>query len=96
MRIGWLAADIGIPVTLGNTFLEIGVHTAVALPEVEWLEPSFQTYNHPVEEPVEIQVGWAIAPDRLEHDLRLSEAARRDWQCPLRLPASKSPPDRLS
>ena len=29
MRIGWLAADMGIPVSLGNTFLEVGVHMAV-------------------------------------------------------------------
>jgi L-alanine-DL-glutamate epimerase-like enolase superfamily enzyme len=38
MRIGWLAAELGIPITLGNTFLEIGVNMAIALPEVEWLE----------------------------------------------------------
>ena len=35
MRIGWLAAELGVPVSLGNTFLEVGVHMAVALPEVE-------------------------------------------------------------
>ena len=34
MRIGWLAAELGIPVSLGNTFLEMGVHAACALPEV--------------------------------------------------------------
>lgn len=32
MRIGWPAADLGIPVCLGNTFLEMGVHMAAALP----------------------------------------------------------------
>jgi L-alanine-DL-glutamate epimerase-like enolase superfamily enzyme len=82
MQIGWLAADIGVPVTLGNTFLEIGIHTAVALPEVQWLEYSFQNYDHLVEEPIEIRDGWAIAPDRPGHGLRLSETARRDWACP--------------
>jgi L-alanine-DL-glutamate epimerase-like enolase superfamily enzyme len=46
MRIGWLAAELGIPVSLGNTFLEFGVHMACALPEVEWLEYSFQNFNH--------------------------------------------------
>ncbi|MDT9111066.1 hypothetical protein RSW25_25955, partial [Escherichia coli] len=40
MRIGWPAAELGIPVSIGNTFLEVGVHMAVALPEVEWLEYS--------------------------------------------------------
>ena len=52
MRIGWLAAERGIPVTLGNTFLEVGVHMACALPEVEWLEYSFQNFDHLVEEPM--------------------------------------------
>ena len=49
MRIGWLAAELGIPVSLGNTFLEVGVHMACALPEVEWLEYSFQNFEHLVE-----------------------------------------------
>ncbi|MDL2398247.1 mandelate racemase/muconate lactonizing enzyme family protein [Rhizobium mayense] len=86
MRIGWLAADMGIPVSLGNTFLEIGVHMAVALPEVEWLEYSFQNFDHLVDEPIEIRDGYAYAPDRPGHGLVLSEAARRDWARPRLLP----------
>ena len=85
MQVGWLAADLGIPVTLGNTFLELGVHTAVALPEVEWMEYSFQNYDHLVEEPVEIRDGWIMAPDRPGHGLRLSDVARREWSRPQRL-----------
>jgi L-alanine-DL-glutamate epimerase-like enolase superfamily enzyme len=86
MRIGWLAADMGIPVSLGNTFLEIGVHMAVALPEVEWLEYSFQNFDHLVDEPIEIRDGYAYAPDRPGHGLVLSETARRDWARPVLLP----------
>jgi len=82
MRIGWLAAELGVPVTLGNTFLEIGVHAACALPEVEWLEYSFQNFDHLVEQPIEIRDGWIIAPERLGHGLVLSSAARRDWSRP--------------
>jgi L-alanine-DL-glutamate epimerase-like enolase superfamily enzyme len=77
MRIGWLAAERGVPVTLGNTFLELGVHMAVALPEVGWLEYSFQNFDHLVEEPIEIRDGYASAPGRPGHGLVLSEAARR-------------------
>ena len=73
MRIGWLAAELGIPVSLGNTFLEIGVHTACALPEVEWLEYSFQNFDHLVDQPIEIRDGWIYAPDRPGHGLVLSE-----------------------
>lgn len=88
MRIGWLAAEMGIPVTLGNTFLEIGVHTACALPEVEWLEYSFQNYGHLVEQPMEIRDGWIYAPDRPGHGLVLSEEARRDWARPHIVPVA--------
>ncbi|MET3899705.1 L-alanine-DL-glutamate epimerase-like enolase superfamily enzyme [Devosia sp. UYZn731] len=86
MRVGWLAADRGIPVSLGNTFLETGVHMAAALPEVEWLEYSFQNFDHLVDEPIRIENGVAYAPDRPGHGLVLSETARRDWSRPNLLP----------
>jgi L-alanine-DL-glutamate epimerase-like enolase superfamily enzyme len=89
MRIGWLAADRGIPVSLGNTFLEVGVHMACALPEVAWLEYSFQNYDHLAAEPVEIRDGWAYAPMRPGHGLSLSESARRDWARPTVLEKSE-------
>lgn len=90
MRTGWLASEMGIPVTLGNSFLEVGVHMACALPEVQWLEYSFQNLDHLVDEPMSIVDGWIHAPDRPGHGLVLSEAARRDWSRPEVLP-----PDRL-
>lgn len=86
MRIGWLAAEMGIPVTLGNTFLEVGVHLACALPEVEWMEYSFQNFEHLIEQPVEIRDGWAYAPQRPGHGLVLSETTRTEWACPEILP----------
>ncbi len=92
MRIGWLAAEMGIPVSLGNTFLEVGIHMAAALPEVEWLEYSFQNYDHLVETPIEIRDGYAYAPNRPGHGLVLSEDARREWARPVRLPTSKLGP----
>ena len=82
MRIGWLAADRGIPVSLGNTFLEIGVHMACALPEVEWLEYSFQNFDHLVDQPIEIRDGYAYAPDRPGHGLVLNETTRREQSRP--------------
>jgi L-alanine-DL-glutamate epimerase-like enolase superfamily enzyme len=82
MRIGWLATEMGIPVSVGNTFLEIGVHAACALPEIGWLEYSFQNFDHLVEEPMVIRDGWTIAPTRPGHGLVLSETARRDWSRP--------------
>lgn len=78
LRAGWLAAEYGLRVSLGNTFLEVGVHLAAALPEVDWLEYSFQNYNHLAAAPVAFKDGWAVAPDRPGHGLTLSDAARRD------------------
>jgi L-alanine-DL-glutamate epimerase-like enolase superfamily enzyme len=72
MRIGWLASELGTPTTMGNTFLEVGVHMACALPEVEWLEYSFQNFDHLVEQPVVIRDGWAIAPHLPGHGLTLA------------------------
>jgi L-alanine-DL-glutamate epimerase-like enolase superfamily enzyme len=92
MRIGWLAAELGIPVSLGNTFLEVGVHMAAALPEVEWLEYSFQNFDHLVEQPIEIRDGFAYAPARPGHGLALSDAARQDWSRPKRLDRSELGP----
>jgi L-alanine-DL-glutamate epimerase-like enolase superfamily enzyme len=89
MRTGWLAAELGIPVSLGNTFLEVGVHMACALPEVEWLEYSFQNFDHLVEQTMEIHDGWIHAPDRPGHGLVLSETARRNWARPEILPREK-------
>ena len=85
MQLGWLAADMGIPVSLGNTFLEMGVHTACALPEVVWMEYSFQNYDHLVEEPILVRDGFAHVPDRPGHGLTLSASARSDWAAPTKL-----------
>jgi L-alanine-DL-glutamate epimerase-like enolase superfamily enzyme len=88
MRIGWLAAECGVPVCIGNTFLEVGVHMAAALPEVEWLEYSFQNFDHLVVEPIEIRDGYVCAPNRPGHGLVLSEEARTTWSRPRRLARS--------
>jgi L-alanine-DL-glutamate epimerase-like enolase superfamily enzyme len=93
MKAGWLAAEHGIPVSLGNTILELGVHLAAALPEADWLEYSFQNYNHLVEEPIVLTGGFAIAPDRPGHGLVLSETARREHAMPhVRQPHELPPP----
>jgi len=92
MRIGWLAAERGLPVTLGNSFLEIGVNTALALPNVDWLEYSFQNFDHLVEAPFLIKDGRIHGADRAGHGLVLSETARRLYHRPdILLPSAVGP-----
>ncbi len=86
MHTGWLAAELGIPIALGNTTLELGVHTACALPEVPWLEYSFQNYDHLVEEPFKIERGMIHVPDRPGLGLSLSAEARTLWSVPELIP----------
>ena len=82
MKVGWLAAEHGVPIAVGNTNFEIGVHVAAALPEVTWLEYSFLSYNHLLETPIEFCDGYALVPDRPGHGLRLAEAARSELARP--------------
>jgi L-alanine-DL-glutamate epimerase-like enolase superfamily enzyme len=83
MRIGWLAAELGVPVTMGNSFLEIGVNMALALPEVDWVEYSYQNFEHLVEQPFEIRDGIIHGSAAPGHGLVLSEDARRTWHQPV-------------
>lgn len=76
MRIAWVAAEWGVPVSLGNTFLEVGVHLALALPEVRWLEYSFQNFDHLVDRTLSIRDGLVDIPAAPGHGLTLSEAGR--------------------
>lgn len=77
MRAGWLAAEANVEVTFGNSFLEIGVNMAVALPAVRWLEYSFQNFEHLVEQPYTIRDGVIHASAQPGHGLVLDAEARR-------------------
>jgi len=76
LHAAWLASEYGIPVSLGNTSFELGVHLAAALPNVNWMEYSFLEYEHLLESPITFDDGYAIAPDRPGHGLALSRQAQ--------------------
>ena len=73
---------MGAKITMGNTFLEVGVNMALALPGVEWLEYSFQNFEHLVEQPYEIRDGRIYGAETPGHGLVLNELARRTWHRP--------------
>ena len=67
-----LAGDFGIPVALGNTVLEIGVHLAASLPECLYMEYSHLAWNCLARQPVRFEDGWAFAPERPGHGIELN------------------------
>ena len=67
----WLAADYGVPISLGNTILELGVHLAASLPECLCLEFSDLVWNELAAEPVRFENSFAVAPDRPGHGIEL-------------------------
>jgi L-alanine-DL-glutamate epimerase-like enolase superfamily enzyme len=76
MRAGWLANECNVEVTLGNSFLEVGVNMALALPNVAWLEYSFQNFDHLVEEPFVIADGLIRGKTAPGHGLKLRREVR--------------------
>ena len=66
-----LAGEFGIPVSLGNTLLELGVHLAASLPECLYLEYSDLIWNDLAADPVRIEQGFAWAPQRPGHGIEL-------------------------
>jgi L-alanine-DL-glutamate epimerase-like enolase superfamily enzyme len=82
METARLAAQAGVPVSVGNTLCDIGVHVAAALPDVVSLEFSSLGYDRIVQEPVTFEAGLGIPPERPGHGLVLSEAGRSTFSQP--------------
>ena len=77
-----LAGDYGIPVSMGNTILELGVHLGASLPECLYLEFSDLAWNNVAVEPVQFRDSYAIAPDRPGHGIELDREAVAKYSCP--------------
>lgn len=75
-----LAGAYGVPVSLGNTPAEIGVHSAAALPEVVFMEFSMTGWHTLPERSVTFEDGVAIAPEEPGHGLEFSKAALEEYE----------------
>ena len=78
-----LAGDYGIPISLGNTLLEIGVHLGASLPECIYMEYSDLAWNRLATEPVRFEESHAIAPDRPGHGIELNREVLHEWSQPV-------------
>jgi len=65
----------GAAVAAENTAFDVGVHVALALPRVAYLEWSALGYERFAESPVTLKHGMACAPPGPGHGIRLSTAA---------------------
>lgn len=70
-----MARPHGVPLSVGNTPASIGVHVAAALPECNYIEFSDTGWRSIVAEPVRIDDGHLVAPDRPGHGLRFRDDA---------------------
>ena len=74
-----LAGDYGIPIALGNTIFEIGIHLAASLPECLYMEFSDLAWNQLARQPVVIEDGYALLPDRPGHGIEIDEDALAEF-----------------
>lgn len=77
-----LAGDFGVPVSLGNTIFEIGVHLAASFSECVYIEFSDLIWNRLAKQPVRFENGYAYAPDRPGHGIELDADALEQYSRP--------------
>lgn len=78
LRIGWLCAEKGISISLGNTPMELGAHIASAIPETIYTEHSMLNWDAIIEKPFAIDGGHILLPDNAGHSLSISNDAIKD------------------
>lgn len=78
----YVAGDFGVPVSVGNTIMELGVHLAASLPECLYIEYSDLMWNKLAKEPVKFEGGFAIAPERPGHGVELDRTALAKYSKP--------------
>lgn len=72
-------ASVGVPVSLGNSMMNVGVHLGAALPEVDMAEDSRLDWNKIVSRPIPIVAGHFTLSDEPGHGLSISMDAMRQW-----------------
>lgn len=77
-----LARRFEVPMIVGNSFGELGVHFALALPEVDRIEFSDLAWNDILAEPIVFAAGGALAPRRPGHGLEPKPEALVDLSRP--------------
>jgi len=72
----------GVPVTVGNTPFDVGIHLAAALPEVLWLEWSMLGWENIPAQPIAVEDGYAFAPDIPGHGISITAETLSDLHAP--------------
>lgn len=80
LRIGRAAAIHGVPVTVGNTLMNIGAHVAAALPDVDHVEDSRLNTTDLLVAPLPIVSGRFELPDTPGHGLAIDADRGSDFE----------------
>ncbi|WP_020209181.1 mandelate racemase/muconate lactonizing enzyme family protein [Gilvimarinus chinensis] len=78
LKIGWLCGEHGVPISLGNTPMELGAHIASALPEVIYTEHSLLNMDAIIDTPLKVENGYIHLPDTPGHSFTLSTSSVRE------------------
>ena len=82
LRVGRACAAVGVPVTIGNTLMNVGAHLGAALPEVDMIEDSRLDWNNILRRPIAVIDGHYVLSDSPGHGLELAPDAVRDLTKP--------------
>lgn len=74
-----LANVYGVPIHVGDTHCEIGVHFAAAMPEVTYVEYWKRPWDRLTDRSVEVSNGEMIAPEEPGHGVTISDEAVRKY-----------------
>jgi L-alanine-DL-glutamate epimerase-like enolase superfamily enzyme len=78
LQVGRACAALGVPVSLGNSMMNIGVHLGGALPEVDMAEDSRLDWNKVLRRPIPIVDGHFVLSEEPGHGLSISADAVRE------------------
>jgi len=79
-KLAWITEEFGLPIVVGRTNLDIGVHIAASLPNAELLEYGYLPFSDLLDTPVEVKDGNAYAPERPGHGLQVRQDLRSEMQ----------------
>ncbi len=78
LQASWLASNHGKDVVVGNSTLNVGAHSASAMPNVKVMEYSFQGFDQFLTSGISFENGHAVLPTTPGHGIALAPDAKAE------------------